>query len=203
MGSSSENRIDRTRVWTAIVTTIGAVIVAFITTSLQTQGLSEQVGELEALPVGSIIPSMLTETQFNDLSEGKWVLADGRRVAGSTYARVTEKEEVPNLAGQFLRGLDSTGSIDPDGANRTTGDLQTHALQTHFHTETALAIEGDLFQHASDPQGVEGHGNQEDEKIYLERTTSPPIHMGGEELDRSSETRPTNVAVNFFIKIEP
>lgn len=41
----------------------------------------------------------------------------------------------PDLRGVFLRGIDLTGTVDPDGAGRTTIDVvpQGHAYETHAH----------------------------------------------------------------------
>jgi hypothetical protein len=55
-------------------------------------------------PVGSIVASMLTEAQFQGVNGTDWVLADGRSVAGTTYAVATGENTVPDLRGQFLRG---------------------------------------------------------------------------------------------------
>lgn len=43
---------------------------------------------------------------------------------------------LPDMRGQFLRGKDSAGAIDPDGATRYLGDIQADAIQRHNHQLT-------------------------------------------------------------------
>jgi hypothetical protein len=64
------------------------------------------------LPVGSIIHSMLTVSQFQAISGNSWVLANGQSCSGSTYSSVTGASAVPDCTGRFLRGK---GSNNPDG----------------------------------------------------------------------------------------
>jgi hypothetical protein len=40
---------------------------------------------------------------------------------------------LPDARGRFPRGLDTTGSVDPDGASRNLGDQQVFAIYKHFH----------------------------------------------------------------------
>jgi hypothetical protein len=57
-------------------------------------------------PLGTLIPSLLTPQQFEQLTgisvqdtpdKSQWVLADGRPVRGSDYAKVTGQPYIPNL----------------------------------------------------------------------------------------------------------
>lgn len=65
------------------------------------------------LPVGTIIHSMLSTTQFASEYGTNWVLADGRSVAGSLYAQVTGISSIPDMRGGFLRAKGAT--LNPDG----------------------------------------------------------------------------------------
>ena len=185
----------------AAITTLGSIVVALITSGVFTSDLRERVKALDALPVGSVVASMLKETKFNDLSEGQWVLADGRAVSGSDYARLTDNENVPDLRGQFLRGLDTESRLDPDGRSRALGSSQPHALRQHNHLEQRLAITGNWYQHAASDQKVAGHGSAAGPS-YERVQTSGPIDSSGQPLPPVAETRPTNVAVNYFVKIK-
>jgi hypothetical protein len=40
---------------------------------------------------------------------------------------------LPDARGRVVRGLDLTGSVDPDGASRELGDFQGHAFMDHQH----------------------------------------------------------------------
>ena len=100
--------------------------------------------------VGEIKTAMLTEAQFQLATSSDWVLADGRDVTGSTYATVTGNTTIPDLRGQFLRGLDTAASVDPDGASRTLGHEQDDAVQQHKHaTNYNTAASGNLADSSS------------------------------------------------------
>jgi hypothetical protein len=53
--------------------------------------------------------------------------------AGTTRSTTGDYLILPDLRGQFVRGLDTTGTIDPDGASRDIGNIQDYAIRTHFH----------------------------------------------------------------------
>jgi hypothetical protein len=187
-------------IWVAVVSAVASVIVALITSGALTADLRGRVASLDALPVGSIAASMLKETQFNDLSEGSWVLADGRVVSGTDYARMTGSENVPDLRGEFLRGLDTDGRVDPDGRARALGAVQESALLSHSHLEQRLSVSGNYYQHAASNQNVAGHGSSMT-PLYEHVQTSNATDLNGAALPNSRETRPTNVAVNYFVKV--
>ena len=113
-----------------IIRLIGAVLVAAITTmgtiyvsrsgiaetKQKVDTLKEQADTLvlSTLPVGSVVPSLLTPGQFAkeagdpptfDLKQSKWTLADDKgRVPGTHYAELTGNSPIPDLRGLFLRG---------------------------------------------------------------------------------------------------
>lgn len=82
------------------------------------------------LPVGTIIHSMLTTTQFSGEYGDNWVLADGRSVTGTKYAAVTGNSTIPDMRGAFLRGKGST--YNPDG-DLTIGTYTADKLKEHRH----------------------------------------------------------------------
>jgi hypothetical protein len=96
---------------------------------------------------------------------------------------------LPNLQGQFLRGVDPTNAIDPDGAQRflqgntqeivgpVVGSVQGDAFQRHNHSE-ALCWGGNAATYSSGDYGCAG-----------------PMGMAG----TSTETRPKNVYVYYLI----
>ena len=65
---------------------------------------------LTLLPVGSVIDSMLSETQFQSAigTSQVWVLADGRNVAGSAYASLVGTS-IPDFRGLFRRASNNGG----------------------------------------------------------------------------------------------
>lgn len=144
--------------------------------------------------VGDIIQSMLTEEQFIEENGAGWVLADGRAVSGTKYATLIGAN-IPDLRGQFLRGKDY-GRHAIDGKGNPDGDLglgqdQGHAFGSHAHsndyyyadTSSTPKVDGLFANFGGDARyghvGVRNSGTN-----------------GGD------ETRPRNVTVNIFIKID-
>lgn len=133
--------------------------------------------------IGDVKSSILTEGQMGSLTSD-WVLADGRNVTGSAYATLTGKNVIPDLRGQFLRGLDTSGTVDSDGATRSLGDTQDDEFKSHLHEMRGNAVQynwgGGTF--------LEQRSNSGNSSVNTQNT-------GG------AETRPKNVSVNYFIKI--
>jgi hypothetical protein len=153
------------------------------------------------LPVGTIVSSVVHPQQFSELAgdpggfeapESVWVPADGRLVPGSTYASYVGGP-VPDLRGVFLRGLDYSEDRnvlcgrDPDGAVRIAGHYQEDALQDHKHKTTAI-------NNNSVNNSIAGINR---------RTSARSPATVDEVLDArtADETRPKNVAVYYYIKI--
>lgn len=139
-------------------------------------------------PIGTILSSMLEEPQFQaQPGMGKvWVLAKGQSATGTRYAAVTGKTTLPDLRGVFLRGSNSDLSSaeqeqrgNPD--SKKLGEYQVDDFRSHFHE-------------AHRPGGVDGNraGRQD---AWYGGGSSNTGEKGGK------ETRPRNVTVNYFIKI--
>ncbi len=149
--------------------------------------------------IGDIKASMLTEAQLND---SDWVLMDGRPVPESAYETLTGNANVPDVRGQFLRGFDNGSGID---AGRTFGSTQTDSTKvpnTGFttasagsHTHSSNAYRSGTSN--SNATRLQGWGTS-DSGTYTIGSAGAHTHAvtGGD-----SETRPTNVAVNYFIKV--
>ena len=90
--------------------------------------------KLNALPIGTIVASMLEFKKFQDVAGNNWKPADGRKVsAKSKYALLTGNKALPDLRGMFLRGLNQFDPAkgprrdkykDPDGNRRKAGTPQ-------------------------------------------------------------------------------
>lgn len=187
---------------TAIISAISAIAVAVISTTQLNKTVETKIAKLEPLPVGTVVASYLLETDFSKLSEGFWVLADGRLVTGSDYARLTKRENAPDLRGLFLRGHDPQGRRDPDGKTRTVGepDPQKDSFQNHVHLARSLELSGNHFQHAKSDQGVAGHSNGGDPNKNF--VSSTPLGVDGvSNVNTATETRPINAAVYYYLKI--
>lgn len=131
------------------------------------------------LPVGTIIHSMLTTTQFAAEYGDNWVLADGRSVTGSKYAAVTSTSTIPDMRGAFLRGKGAT--YNPDG-DLTIGTYTGDKLYTHNHSFPSYEAGG----------GTPG-------VVYSSSggtLTTITVSTSG-----ANETAPKSITVNIFIRI--
>jgi hypothetical protein len=150
------------------------------------------------LPVGTIVASVLKPEQF--VSGGVqplWVLADGDPVPPeSAYARITGQARVPDLRGLFLRGMNTMvegrprvdGYADPD-TNRASGSLQDDEIQSHGHFLEMKVVgfrQGNGGDFASNLFNEAGFNTRQ----------QPGVQPSG-----GSETRPKNIAVFYYVKI--
>jgi len=170
------------------------------------------------LPVGSVVISDLDYASFcsmngipstGDNSELIWVPADGRVVTGSNYGE--KKNIVPDYRGTFLRGLNIfdpvnnpvyTKAEQKDYENRSVNHLQLCSVQKHKHN-----IEDPGHSHNSrtgSGQADGGEGNpyaRNDAGYNVETGTTSSVTNIKVLENEGSETRPTNVAVYYYIKI--
>jgi hypothetical protein len=147
-------------------------------------------------PVGTVVHSMLTLAQFQSIYGTTWVLADGGSATGSMYAAVTGSSTVPDMRGQFLRGKNNgraDGNQDPDG-ERLAGNLQGHQFASHNHGGSTAAQ--NLSRNFGAGTGAYAAGTHGTDTTRAEGSHAHTINAEG-----GNETRPRNVAVNIFIKI--
>jgi len=162
------------------------------------------------LPVGTIVASTLDYKGFYKLVEGKepkttnekyeittaeWAPADGRVVTGTKYSELINPT-IPDLRGVFLRGTnifsddknEPNPHPDPD-IDRKPGAYQPQLIKEHSHSLGTYGHDGD---------GAENKWNfsaSNYTRIEEDRHTAiKGVGLG-------IETRPNNVAVNFYIKI--
>ena len=159
------------------------------------------VKKTDVFPVGTIQQSLLTEPQFqSEMGSTKWVLMNGQSVAGSKYATITGNSNVPDAAGRFLRMVGGdAGSLGAQQAQATAANGLTASTTgsdgNHTHTwtnstpsritgGTDLASGGNFVVGGTDIASSGSHGHT--------------INMGSSDV----ETRPVNIAVNYFVKID-
>lgn len=178
--------------------------------------------------IGSVVSSVLTETQFQALHGTGWVLMDGRSCVGSTYATITGQSTIPDARGMVLRGKNngrSDGNQDPSG-ERAVGNLQNDSIQGHYHDKSetnhshGVSDSGHSHGGVVRSNGIAAAGSAVGGNIDFNGTTSSattgisiqgttsnvsitnPSSDGVNGAPRtSSETRMRNIAVNHFIKI--
>ncbi len=173
--------------------------------------------KVELIPVGTIVSSVLSFDKFKlevkdkelwNKETSMWSPADGRKIAGSRYAEILfaaepnqEKIRVPDLRGVFIRGLNNfdinynvapsfPDQLDPDNdvnnEVRVGGSLQYDAIKNHVHPyyDKGTIHTGDW--------GASEAGNYNGGET---RNTQPQLK------GNDHETRPKNVAVFYYIKI--
>lgn len=154
-----------------------------------------EVTGMGLVSIGSIIPSMLTETQFQSLNGTGWILMDGRNVSGSVYESVTGFASVPDARGAVLRCKNNSRG---DGFQNPAGDLalgtfENDQFQGHYHQNDVNANGGsEGFQSG----GAIGNG------FNLTTFATTVTTDGSNGTPRiGPETRVKNITINYFIRI--
>lgn len=178
----------------AVLTVLISIAVIRGDTSIDVWGIKinprQDSGQIGTVPVGTIIASYLSKQQMKGTYGDEWVLANGDDVSTkSQFFKITGKTKLPDLRGMFIRGLNegrNDGKQDPQ-PNRTAGDYQEDAFKEHHHK---------LIWHHRSFHGAGGPGIPPvDEPGKDQPDTTKKPKEGGD------ETRPKNVAVYFYIKI--
>jgi Protein of unknown function (DUF2793) len=173
--------------------------------------------------IGDIKQSLLTETQFiaelGAVEGRKWVLADGRNVAGTRYATITGNLTVPDLRGAYLRmaGQNATNAAwnggalnayQEDSTARPKNPFTTDGGGAHSHLLGLAVYGGDANSPLINgyPRGAAGSrrtvGNVgSDFPASMPGTDTATAHThtisGGD-----AESRPKTYATNFYIKVD-
>ncbi|MBK9580186.1 MAG: hypothetical protein IPK50_14475 [Fibrobacterota bacterium] len=125
-------------------------------------------------------------------SDQTWVIAAGQGEMNEV--------KIPDLRGQFLRGIDQpvTGAKDTiyaPGGRRDAGTFQPDAFQGHWHNAIGSG---------SPKSGQGGIGGMEPATFPLQpgSITEPVPDKTNGTPRTASETRPMNVAVHWYIKVK-
>lgn len=161
-------------------------------------------------PVGIIVHSMLSEAQFQAINGLNWVLADGRSVAGSLYATLTGNSTVPDVRGLFLRAAGTNNSsLNGKVPSATLGASQGDATAKngiqfvdngHRHVEGFSGVNSNAAFGTTDTV-VAGNINTQNGTSTSYHPYTSNIATGAYITGGDAETRPANIAVNIFIKI--
>jgi len=107
-------------------------------------------------------------------------------VLANPNLRVDEERcRLPDLRGQFLRGWDEKGLVDP---GRTLGGYQPDGLKLHSH-----AIQG---------IGISSWNGGWGTVTSVHPVVSPGVHQTADHGD-ANESRPKNICVSFIIRARP
>lgn len=155
--------------------------------------LSDRVAELgRATCLGCIEQSVLTQAQFQALNGPAWVLCDGGTIVGSRLAQLTGISTAPDLRGEFLRGKNFGHLERVDEAG--LGVAQDDAVGPHTHKQRFLD-DSPGNQRGAGIFWDGGKGYRDDFNVFVLSDTKTLNGI------ISPETRPKNVTVNFFCKI--
>jgi len=158
----------------------------------------------DVMPVGSIIAFGGTTPPDG------WLLCDGMPISRSIYNDLflvigtawgagngTTTFNLPDLRGQFLRGIDNGAGTDPDAATRTdktgnvvgdvVGSYQADKVGPHQHTVSLPYVTTDSGNRAA--MMVSSNAGPDGDQLH-------PTSTG----DGGPETRPKNAYVNYIIK---
>ena len=172
---------------------------------------------LDPLPPGTIIASLLEPTLFLDGRKDKWHLADASIIpAGKFLAFVKEGKlqladntRLPDLRGMFLRGQNhgrDDGKQDPDA--RRAGSYQSAATSLPTEPFTGVTHESGQHRHEYDAarnfnSGAGDHARAKPSGRTA-RTAEDGLHTHSVKITAGgdAETRPANVSVYFYIKVD-
>jgi microcystin-dependent protein len=120
-----------------------------------------------------------------------WMLCEGQAISRTKYSRLfsiigtaygigdgTSTFNLPDLRGQFLRGVDRGSNRDPDKTSRTAvnggnagdnvGSVQTHNYISHTHSPTVSLASSNLDHNHGNANSTSGRGNfAHNHSIYL------------------------------------
>ncbi|OCX50873.1 hypothetical protein BEL04_19300 [Mucilaginibacter sp. PPCGB 2223] len=166
--------------------------------------------------LGTIISSVLNYDQLCkvmqenpaiDNQNSSYVPCDGRNIEHSKLSELTGTLTVPDLRGRFLRGLNTiyspgqpalvitSADEDDPNSNRKAGDYQADMLKLHPHTASGH-INGSVCG-SNGTHDVDGG----DEKWNCDPNFGDHNVVVSVQPFGGSETRPKNVSVYFYIKI--
>lgn len=179
-------------------------------------GVEDTVANLDPLPPGTIVASILEPGVFLNGRED-WRLADGSRIPEGALLELVKRERpamsdtvrLPDLRGMFLRGQNegrTDGKQDPD--ERLSGSYQSGATKLPTTPFTGEAVESGKHVHIYRRAGGynAGAGKHARAKPNWEDGETKPSGVHGHVVRLTTggdiETRPRNVSVYFYIKID-
>ena len=142
--------------------------------------------------LGDVKSSMLTLAEFQAEHLGEWRLMDGASCVGTAYATLKGVTTVPNATtdGTFLRQAK---------AGRALGSFEADENKSHNHTQNATAYNVNAV--------IGGIYFRNTNRVSAGMDTSVgsianyTVNTNAMNVDGGTETKPKNVAVNFFIKV--
>ena len=183
-----------------------------------------------AFPVGSVIAYLGNGSNIAGMEANGWFKCAGQSIDGLTALSADEKtalknivgNDLPDLRGNFLRGLDEGRGYDDDRTTRTGGEsttgvrsYQDHKVQNHTisgstnvagdHTHTGSTGPGG---HGTGRTGVDGNsrhaadeGGDHSHTLTINAAGDHSHTFSGSYTNvGGNETRPENIAVYWLIR---
>lgn len=155
-----------------------------------------------------------------------WLLCDGQTFDQNTYpalyAALGNKNTTPNLKGYFIRGLDTSGTLDPyaaenGGTPRSLESPQASANKKHYHGLYSTNVSGGESDQSFYPVGLGAFNNKglsgtsylttEGSNwnfYYINKDSRQLMSEGHDDTGASStdaaDAQPKNMALNYIIR---
>lgn len=206
------NELDK-RITPQVTTEITAIVEEARHNGAEIKRISDNARTLD-VPLGTIISStldykdladILGETLPFDPKKSRWAPADGREIVGSRLGN--RRNKTPDLRGQFLRGRNSFYPTDEpsefsngrdDGERHDIGhySYQSQSIGNHIHTFSATPFYVSTYSTNSVTGAIL--------KNATAIETSTPLQSKVDETNEElSDIRPKNVAIYYYVKINP
>jgi len=158
------------------------------------------VGQSSCL--GCIEQSLLSELQFQNVNGSNWVLCDGRPIVNSKLAQLLGIASAPDLRGALLRGKNfrKFPYVEEAAVGGYEGDLVgQHGHVQRFYNPGSGKAGGAILWDG-------GKEFNDADNVFVRDVINPgpTVHNGNNGVsaaDPNQETRPKNVTVNYFCKI--
>jgi alpha-tubulin suppressor-like RCC1 family protein/microcystin-dependent protein len=153
------------------------------------------------VPTGELVPIGTVTAFYGTTIPQGWLLCDGSTYNTTTYSELFAflgTATLPNLKGYFLRGLDTSGTVDTDGTLRTIGSIQGDAIRnivgtySSYWKETVVTTASGAF--------VATGGGYVNNATLGNQTGSIANFSADRVVPTGSDNRPKNIAVNYIIK---
>lgn len=162
-----------------LLTTTGALPTGLtVATKYYVKGLSGNTFNLSATPGGAAINTSGSQSGTHTGTNAPW--------EGTSIGNGSTTFTLPNLNGQFLRGIDQGAGVD---SSRSFGTSQSHALQTHNHAGT-VSIQQANYAPSTGGSAV----------LIFGGATS--LSIGNNTGNSTTETRPVNQTLLYVIRYQ-
>lgn len=152
---------------------------------------------VNATPLGSVVPSMLTEAQFQSYLGTGWKLCNGQSAAGTAYQTLTGFGTVPDVRACFLRGKKNSRA---DGKGRGTENaLGTYTADDNdSHTHSTSITKNEVGK-SNGTLDVESGSDRFNPIASFTASINCGLVTGA---SAWAEMRPDLSLINYFIRVD-